>query len=105
MTEKPQNHPGVAAVLSFLFNGLGQLYNGEIKKGLVIMTATSIALLVIIVGAIIAFHWILTKQLAFTEFIVGAIIFIVGIITACIIGYYSINDAYQKASQKWSPSS
>ena len=92
--------PGIAAVLSFIFNGLGQLYNGEIKKGLIIMTATSVSLMVIIIGAIIAFHWILTQQLAFTEFIVGAIIFIIGIITACIIGYYSINDAYQKASQR-----
>ncbi len=101
MSEKfPNHHPGIAAVLSFIFNGLGQLYNGEIKKGLIIMTATSVSLMVIIVGAIIAFHWLLTQKLPFSEFIAGAVIFIIGIIAACAIGYYSINDAYQKASQK-----
>ena len=100
MTEKPNNHPGIAAVLSFLFNGLGQLYNGEIKKGLMIMTATSACLIVIIVDAILAFHWLLTKALPVGELIWGAAIFVVGIIGACCVGYYSITDAYQKAAQK-----
>ncbi len=100
MSEKPQNHPGVAAVLSFIFNGLGQLYNGEIKKGLVIMTVTSACLIVIIVGAILIFHWLLTKILPIQELIWGGVIFILGIIGACAIGAYSINDAYHTAAKK-----
>ena len=100
MSEKPQNHPGMAAVLSFLFNGLGQLYNGEITKGLVIMTATSACLIVIIVGAIFIFHWLLTKILPIQELIWGGTIFVLGITGACVIGAYSINDAYRKASKK-----
>lgn len=100
MNERPQNHPGVAAVLSFIFNGLGQLYNGEIKRGLTIMTATSVCLVIIIFGAILMFHWLLTKLLPIAELIWGGIIFVIGIIAACVIGVYSITDAYQKAAQK-----
>lgn len=98
--ETSKNHPGVAAVLSFIFNGLGQLYNGEIKKGLLIMTGTSVCLIVIILGAILAFHWLLTKILPIAELIWGIVILILGIIGACILGAYSISDAYHKACQK-----
>ena len=98
-SKKPLNHPGTAAVLSFIFNGLGQLYNGEIKKGLVIMTATSASLIIILLGAVLAFHWLLAQLLPIWELIVGLLIFIIGVISACVIGVYSINDAYQKASQ------
>jgi len=35
--EKGQKHPGVAAVLSFLWPGLGQIFNGQIGRGLGIM--------------------------------------------------------------------
>ncbi len=28
-----RRHPGIAAVLSFVVPGLGQIYNGELKKG------------------------------------------------------------------------
>jgi len=30
-------NPGLAAVLSFFFSGLGQIYNGQILKGLLFM--------------------------------------------------------------------
>ena len=34
MEQDKKNHPGTAAVLSFIFNGLVvQLYNGQIIKG------------------------------------------------------------------------
>lgn len=29
-----QKHPGIAAVLSFFITGLGQIYNGQIGKGI-----------------------------------------------------------------------
>jgi len=31
---KPMSRPGIAAVLSFFIPGLGQLYNGDILRGL-----------------------------------------------------------------------
>jgi len=98
--EIPKCHPGVAAVLSFIFNGLGHLYVGEIKQGLIIMTATSTCLIVIILGAVLIFHWLLTHLLPISELILGSVIFILGIIAACTIGAYSITDAYQKALKK-----
>lgn len=46
-------HPGVACVLSFIFNGMGQLYNGEILKGLLIIFFSSVSLLVLIISNIL----------------------------------------------------
>lgn len=94
------NHPGIAAVLSFIFNGLGHLYNGQIAKGLVIMSATSLCMITIIIGAILALHWLLTKTFPISELIAGAVIFVIGIIGACCIGAYSIYDAYQNAPRE-----
>ncbi len=52
MSIQPQKNPGVAAVLSFFFMGLGQIYNGQIGKGLIFMIlyAISVALMFVIVG-------------------------------------------------------
>ena len=36
--------PFIAAILSFIFPGLGQLYNGDFKKGLILQTAYLISL-------------------------------------------------------------
>ncbi len=43
---------GLAAVLSFLIPGLGQIYNGHIVKGLilVVVQAVNVALMHVIVG-------------------------------------------------------
>ena len=43
---------GLAAVLSFLVPGLGQIYNGQIVKGLilVVVQATNVALMHVLVG-------------------------------------------------------
>ncbi|HKN01550.1 MAG TPA: zinc-ribbon domain-containing protein [Candidatus Binataceae bacterium] len=35
--------PGLAAVLSFLWCGLGQIYNGQIGKGIVVMVVYAIS--------------------------------------------------------------
>lgn len=47
-----QKNPGLAAVLSFLITGLGQIYNGQIGKGigLLIAAAVSAALCTVIIG-------------------------------------------------------
>lgn len=100
MDSKTTNNAGIAAVLSFIYNGLGQIYNGEIKKGLAIMTGSSACLIIIIVGAIFSAHWLMTQAFSIVELILGLLAFVIGVCGACAIGYYSINDAYQKAANK-----
>ena len=48
--------PGVAVVLSFLLAGLGQIYNGQIGKGLAFMIAylCSLVLMWVLIGFILA---------------------------------------------------
>jgi TM2 domain-containing membrane protein YozV len=54
MNEVPKfyKNPGVATVLSFLFMGLGQFYNGQIGKGILflILYGISIALMTVVIG-------------------------------------------------------
>ena len=47
-------NPSIATVLSFLFMGLGQVYNGQIGKGIVfiILYAISFVLMFVLVGFI-----------------------------------------------------
>ena len=54
MSIQPAKNPGVAAVLSFFFTGLGQIYNGRLLKGLAFMAAgaLNIALMFIFIGFI-----------------------------------------------------
>jgi TM2 domain-containing membrane protein YozV len=48
----PVKNPGLAAVLSFVVCGLGQIYNGQIAKGLLFLAifAVSIPLMVFGIG-------------------------------------------------------
>lgn len=46
-------NPGTAAVLSFVFSGLGQLYNGQIIKGLVVIFFTALSLFLNVLGAVL----------------------------------------------------
>ncbi|WP_338749260.1 hypothetical protein [Bacillus sp. FJAT-52991] len=50
-----QKNPGVAAVLSFFWAGLGQIYNGQIVKGILLMLwqALNVALMVVLIGYLI----------------------------------------------------
>jgi len=96
MDEK-RHHAGIAAVLSFVFNGLGQLYVGKIKQGLIIMTISAVSMILIIVGAVFAGHWIISRLFSIWELIIGLVLLISGIIIACVVGIYSINDAYKEA--------
>ena len=49
-----RKNPGTAAVLSFLIVGLGQIYNGQILKGLA-MLVVSILFGITVVGLIVSF--------------------------------------------------
>lgn len=100
MEQEKTNQPGIAAVLSFIFNGLGQLYNGQIFKGLVIIFLSSLSMLVLIFGSILIGFYFLGKILSLRILISGVALFLVGLIFICIIGIFSILDAYRVSSQK-----
>jgi TM2 domain-containing membrane protein YozV len=66
-------NPGLAAVLSFFYMGLGQIYNGQIAKGIAFIIAYSISWLLIVV--------------------------LVGMITTPILFIYGMYDAYRSAEK------
>lgn len=65
--------PGLAAVLSFLICGLGQIYNGQILKGFVFLVIYLISWLMMLV--------------------------LIGYITTPILWIWGTVDAYRKAEQ------
>lgn len=99
MNSKNTN-PGVAAVLSFIFNGLGQLYNGQILKGLTIVFFSAIAMLIFLIGSVFIGFWLLGKVIFTRELIFGLSLFFSGLILICILSIYSILDAYNVSSSK-----
>lgn len=64
---------GLAAVLSFLVPGAGQIYNGQIIKGLVLFAAQLISIVLMAIG--------------------------IGFITALIVWVYAIYNAYHRAKE------
>jgi TM2 domain-containing membrane protein YozV len=68
-----EKSPALALVLSFLFAGLGQIYNDQIKKGVWIIIAHAISLVLIPV--------------------------LVGIVTTPVIWIWSMIDAYKTAER------
>lgn len=94
-----KQNPGTAAVLSFVFNGLGQIYNGQIAKGLVIMLISSIAMMIMLIGAVFLGHFIITGFLYRTEGLAGAIMMFIGVSVIVVLGIYNIYDAYYTAQK------
>lgn len=90
-------NPGTAAVLSFVFNGLGQLYNGQIIKGLVIIFFSSLSLLVFIVAAALIAFWIIERPIFPAQLFWGAILAVLSLVFMCVLGIYSIVDAHKVA--------
>jgi TM2 domain-containing membrane protein YozV len=68
-----EKNPGLAAILSFFIVGLGQMYNGQIGKGLLLLVAAIIS------------------GILWTIFI--------GIIFSIVIWIYAIYDAYTTAQR------
>ena len=66
-------NPGLAAVLSFFFMGLGQIYNGQIAKGILFIIAYTISIILMAL--------------------------IIGFITTPILFIYGIWDAYKSAEK------
>lgn len=99
MSETAKPNPGVAAVLSFVFSGLGQIYNGEIKKGLLLIALSTVSMLAIIIGAVLIGYWL---RFPFTNkqgLFIGIALFLSGIIVVMVVGIYSIFDAYKVANK------
>ncbi|MCG3139059.1 MAG: hypothetical protein HJJLKODD_02937 [Phycisphaerae bacterium] len=67
-------NPGIAAVLSFFYTGLGQIYNGQIGKGLLLMALQFVSVMAMFV--------------------------LVGFITTPLLWIYGIYDAYQTAERQ-----
>lgn len=68
-----QKNPELAAILSFLIVGVGQIYNGQVGKGVIIIIAAVISGVLWTIG--------------------------IGIIFSIIIWIYAIYDAYTTAKQ------
>lgn len=66
-------NPGLAAVLSFFYMGLGQIYNGEIAKGIVFIVVYSLSFVL----------WLI----------------LIGMIITPILWIYGIYDAYKSAGR------
>jgi TM2 domain-containing membrane protein YozV len=95
-----KNNPGTAAVLSFIFSGIGQLYNGEIAKGLWVVFFSVVSLLAFAGGAILIGFAFLGKRIFPAQLLSGAAIMLASLTAICILGIYSIVDAYQSANKK-----
>ena len=72
-TQQPPKNPTLAAILSFLINGLGQVYNGQIGKGILIFVVQIINVLLMSI--------------------------VIGFITTPIVWIWSIYDAYKVATR------
>jgi len=70
---RAQKNPGVAAVLSFFWCGLGQIYNGEIGKGVLLLIVYIIS------------WWM--------------IFIVIGIVSTPILWIYGMIDAYKTAER------
>ncbi|HEA47398.1 MAG TPA: hypothetical protein ENH97_03200 [bacterium] len=88
-------NPGLAGVYSFLWTGLGQIYNGEINKGLIQMTLSAVGMILVILGAIFIYFGSLEARVS----IPGIIILVVGILGIALLGIHSIRDAKESAQR------
>ena len=98
--ETDKRESGIAAVLSFFFNGLGQLYNGHIVKGLLVMLGSTFGIVVLILGSLLIALWLLGKEFMDNQMAVGSSLFVLGLAVMCVFGVYSIVDAYRVGSRK-----
>ncbi|MFH1578315.1 MAG: hypothetical protein ABIC18_04530 [Candidatus Omnitrophota bacterium] len=93
-------NPGTAAVLSFIFTGLGQIYNGQIKKGLFAILLSCLSMLTFIIGAALIGFWLINRIISSGQLFFGFLLFSLGLIFICILGIWSIFDAYKTAKEQ-----
>ena len=98
--EKQKINPGLAAVFSFIFSGLGQIYNGQILKGLCIMAFSAVGMVIVIVGFVQIGFCIMSELFGTRELVAGSILLITGFLSMTILGVYNIYDAYNTAKKR-----
>ena len=88
-------NPGVAAVLSFFFTGLGQIYNGEIKKGIFLMSISTVSIASIIIGAVLIVNWLMSN-FAYPIFMLvfGCVLVLVGIIIIMSVVFFFLASGF-----------
>jgi TM2 domain-containing membrane protein YozV len=95
--ELKKNRAGAAAVLSFVFCGMGHIYIGEIKKGLKIMFYSSLYLFILIIGASIIIYQVMLDVPNPPLLIQGIVVATLGLIANAVTSIYNIYDAYKSA--------
>jgi TM2 domain-containing membrane protein YozV len=98
--EKQKINPGLVAVFSFIFSGLGQIYNGQILKGLCIMAFSAVGMIFVIIGFVQIGFCMMSDLFGRSELVFGSILLIVGFLLITALSIYNIYDAYNTAQQK-----
>lgn len=99
-TDADKRYAGTAAVLSFVFTGIGQIYNGQIKKGLFLIGVATFGLTLALLGALAIGISILNDFYSFNILISSALALLVGCGIIIWSGIYSIYDAYNSAMKE-----
>lgn len=92
----------MAPFLSFVLNGAGQIYNGEIKKGVLFFFVSLLFSVLLVVGIILLGQAVLDSYNASVHF--SSLVWMVALVTIagltlCLNGLWSIIDAYQVAKK------
>lgn len=98
--EKQKINPGLAAVFSFIFSGLGQIYNGQILKGLWIMIFSAAGMVLVIIGFVQIYFCIMSELFKWGEIFLGSVILMLGLVIITALGIYNIYDAYNTAKKR-----
>ena len=88
--------PIIAGILSFLFLGLGQAYNGQRRKGYLLILV-SIGLVVLYFILLKVFNEPMPKRSE--EMPIGSPAYLITLICGFLIWAYSVYDAYQTAKK------
>jgi TM2 domain-containing membrane protein YozV len=90
----------ISAFLSFILNGLGQIYNHQIRKGIIFIFISLLCILLIILGIVFLFQsfiFSLKGNFEISLTILGLIFFSLGGFFLCLVSLLSILDAYENA--------
>ncbi len=98
--ERQKINPGLAAVFSFIFSGLGQIYNGQILKGLCIMSFSAVGIILVVIGFIQISFCLISQLFGSGDLMLGGILLIVGFLVITFLGIYNIYDAYNTAEKR-----
>ncbi len=101
---KERKNTGIAAVLSFFYPGLGQIYNGQILKGFLFLAIQTIlvfiAIFIVFFGGLAVLFGIATGMQG--GYLAGYGLFVtIGVVSNIILRIYVVYDAYNTAKRTW----